>query len=275
MDIKITKRNGDIFTLGSLGVTVEDVAITSAPLRAKYSDTDDIDGVIAEFATWGQRLIAVPFHFAASDHREYLRKRDLLYTLFSDKKPFYIEELRSESGGQYAFRDTIAAPASLPYIPNRNMTAKRYMVRQQGAIEIEQGYRSGSGELLLETTGSPLAESANEVERTYTAGPVLFDNQGTETIDMRAQDDTEIEFRGASSGLTITNETTGDVWSYSGSTAAGDIILLKGVQSLKNDASIFRDTNKKLLTFAPGVNRLTISGATDFTLSVRTRFYFM
>lgn len=126
---------------------------------------------------------------------------------------------------------------------------------------------------LIASTGR--AESINQVKRMYDSQVILFENQGSETIDMRYQNETEITFKGASAGLTITNDTTGDVWKYTGSTTVGDTILLKGVQSLKNGASIFRNTNKKLLTFAPGVNKLTISGVTSVNLTIRTRFYFL
>lgn len=102
-----------------------------------------------------------------------------------------------------------------------------------------------------------------------------FHNIGDEVIDLRAQSETEIEFNGVSNGLTIRNKTTGDTWSYSGSTTANDIVLLKGIRSTKNGESIFKDTNKKILTFAPGWNDIEVSGATDFALTLRTRFYYI
>ncbi|WP_432352656.1 phage tail domain-containing protein [Sporosarcina sp. A2] len=126
---------------------------------------------------------------------------------------------------------------------------------------------------LIASTGR--SESLNEIKRAYTGNVVLFDNQGTEPIEPRFQNETSIEVKGASTGLTITNEMTGDVWKYTGNTTASDVVLLKGVESFKNGISIFKDTNKKLLTFAPGVNKLTISGAPSVNLTIRTRFYFL
>lgn len=84
-----------------------------------------------------------------------------------------------------------------------------------------------------------------------------------------------IEFRGSSSNLSIKNLTTGDEWSYSGSSSANDVIRLDGVRSLKNGQSIFRNTNKQLISLAPGWNEIEISGASDFTISWDFRFYYI
>ncbi|KZR60384.1 phage tail family protein [Pseudobacillus badius] len=87
--------------------------------------------------------------------------------------------------------------------------------------------------------------------------------------------ETTIEFKGASTNLSIKNLTTGDEWKHTGSTAAGDVIRLEGVRSLKNGQSIFKNTNKQLITLAPGWNEFKITGATDFTISFDFRFYYI
>jgi hypothetical protein len=72
-----------------------------------------------------------------------------------------------------------------------------------------------------------------------------------------------ITFAGASTNLAIANTTTGDTWSYTGTTAAGDTLKLDGVRMLKNGVvSVFGATNRKLITLAPGWNNFTVTGAT-------------
>jgi len=86
----------------------------------------------------------------------------------------------------------------------------------------------------------------------------------------------KITFTGASSNLTITNQTTGDMWQYTGTTQAGDTITLDGVRSLKNGASIFGQTNRKLITLKSGWNDFAITGATGaFEISFDFRFYYL
>lgn len=84
-----------------------------------------------------------------------------------------------------------------------------------------------------------------------------------------------IKFKGTSNSLSIINETTGDVWKYNGITNVSDTIELKGIRSLKNGLSIFKDTNKKLISIDSGWNDFRITGATSpFEISFDFRFYY-
>ncbi|WFA04406.1 phage tail family protein [Bacillus sp. HSf4] len=85
-----------------------------------------------------------------------------------------------------------------------------------------------------------------------------------------------ITYKGGSSNLTITNETTGDSWKYTGSTASGDTIALNRVVATKNNTSIFGNTNRKIITLAPGWNRFKLSGTSgSFEITFNFRFYYL
>lgn len=220
-------------------------------IPAPRYETTSIDAEGGEIIL-DRRLLSRPlvgeFFTKSIDYKNSLDLRDILYALFSSGQEIYVAE----------------GPK----------TGKRWKV-YTGDWEVERVNAKVLRASIPLTAPTGLAESINIVTRNYKTPSVLFDNQGNVIIDMRKQRETEIIFEGASTGLAITNETTGDVWKYTGSTTVGDTILLKGVQSFKNGVSIFRDTNKKLLTFAPGVNKLTISGAESVNLTIRTRFYFL
>lgn len=84
-----------------------------------------------------------------------------------------------------------------------------------------------------------------------------------------------IAYKGGSSNLAITNQTTGDVWKYSGTTSSGDTIVLNRVRATKNNISIFGNTNRKLITLAPGWNHFKLSGTSgSFEVSFNFRFYY-
>ncbi|WP_339168718.1 phage tail family protein [Bacillus sp. FSL M8-0315] len=84
-----------------------------------------------------------------------------------------------------------------------------------------------------------------------------------------------IAYKGGSSNLTITNQTTGDVWKYSGTTSSGDTIVLNRVRATKNNISIFGNTNRKFITLAPGWNHFKLSGTSgSFEVSFNFRFYY-
>ncbi|MGR5971193.1 hypothetical protein ACT7CX_00300 [Bacillus cereus] len=86
----------------------------------------------------------------------------------------------------------------------------------------------------------------------------------------------KIRYRGASKNLAIKNVTTGDVWSYTGESAIGNVIELNGVKSTKNGTSIFGNTNWGLIRIKPGWNDFILSGATgDFKIEFDFRFYYL
>lgn len=122
---------------------------------------------------------------------------------------------------------------------------------------------------------SPYAESVKSTSYTFTTTTFRVFNAGDIDIDPRVLP-LKITFTGASTNLTITNQTTGDTWQYTGTTQTGDTITLDGVRSLKNGASIFRNTNRKLITIKPGWNKFIIEGTTGaFTISFDFRFYYL
>lgn len=100
-------------------------------------------------------------------------------------------------------------------------------------------------------------------------------NDGDITVDPRVFP-LIIEFRGTSNNLTIRNLTTGDEWKYNGSTIENDIVTLDGIRSFKNGFSIFRDTNRKLISLKNGQNQFEVVGATSpFEISFDFRFYYI
>jgi hypothetical protein len=61
---------------------------------------------------------------------------------------------------------------------------------------------------------------------------------------------------------------------YTGITGVNDTITLDGIRSLINGVSVFRQTNKKVLSIAPGWNDFEITGASEFLISFDFRFYY-
>lgn len=118
--------------------------------------------------------------------------------------------------------------------------------------------------------------TVEELKYSHKTASFSIFNAGDVTIDPREMP-LEIIYRGRSNGLQIKNDTTGDVWKYSGSTSDVENIFLTGVRSLKNNQiSIFKDTNKKLITIAPGWNDFTLTGTSgSFLISFDHRFYYL
>lgn len=105
--------------------------------------------------------------------------------------------------------------------------------------------------------------------RIYNAGDVLIDPKHMPL---------KIKYKGKSNNLTIKNNTTGDIWNYTGvTTTLNDVITLDGVRAYRNVlGSIFKNTNWGLITLKPGWNDFVLTGTTDaFEVEFDFRFYYL
>lgn len=231
------------------GIWVEDVKIP-AVIPEHYSETvEDLDGSIFLSTYLKERPITAYLQFEILDGTTITTYSRHLSGLFNPKEQYYL--VMDED----------------PSI--------RYSVRISNGHEIDElSCEDGKFEIEF-IMFNPLRESINLVKKSFTISSFNFKNGGNQLIDMTKQNETEITFKGASTNLTITNKTTGDVWMYNDSTSASDVIKLKGIQAFKNNTSIFGQTNKKLLTLAVGNNEFEVTGSTDFELTISTRFYFL
>jgi hypothetical protein len=236
----------DLVSLGLIGLKL------SIPSPSYETTTRKIDGgeTFVIDRTLKPRKLEAAFYSKASGYDASLGLRDLLYEKLGNGQMFYVSEVKAPNRRWKVYLDEWA--------PKRiDVKSHRFNI----PLFCQRG----------------ISESTTKTDTKFTTATFSFSNDGSVIIDPRVHSETEIEFIGPSSNLIIRNTTTGDEWSWTGDTIAGDVILLKGVKSLKNSASIFGQTNKQLITFNPGVNNLEIVGATagQFELNIRTRFYFL
>lgn len=101
--------------------------------------------------------------------------------------------------------------------------------------------------------------------------PFYFDTDSDVDLDSRVAF-LELEFKGESKDLAITNETTGHTFKFNGTMQENDSLLITGSKVRLNGESVIRNTNKKLINFAPGENIVRIqnfSGFFKFTIRFR------
>ena len=274
MDLIIERLNGEVFNTADYGLKFKTFNI-SPPVASNQSDTvRGRDGSIDQGTQYDPRTIEAEADFWAEDYYDYPLLRNEIFKLFQSKEAFYVTDTREP--------------------------AKRWLVKVDGGYDVEQ-VTPWKGELGIEfiTVDQPFAESigtslnprrfdeeiwqigqglVDEVQDTdYIHSTTSFQiyNSSDIIVDPRVHE-IKITFSGISNNLAITNATTGDVFTYSGSTSEGDTIELDGIKMLKNGQSIFRDTNHGLITLAPGYNDFLISGANDgdFEITFEFRFYY-
>lgn len=246
----VEHEDGKVFDLYSYNVVTRDFIVSSPNYSRDYVYLDGGYGAIESNVALEPRNITLHFWMRAEDKLEgYVDLRDFVYKVFGSGKPFYITDTREPS--------------------------KKWLAVLESDFEMEQTDVYGFFEVpLLGIKG--VSESSNIVTRKIVDRQYNLYNHGDIPIKMVNQEETTIEFRGVSDKLTIENKTNGTIWKYEGSTTEDDVILLKGVRSLKNGSSIFGETNKKILSFESGNNELAIEGVSgDFEILIRTRWYFL
>lgn len=271
-NFKIVLQNGTTYDMAvDFSVLVRSFRISSPKPRRHTEQFDGRDGAVRLGKDFGQRSIVAVCSFFAVDSLDTMLLRDDIVRVLFGREPFYI-------------------------VPNAT-PGKRWLVETADSItpEVIGSY----GEFTLEfvsdntyaesigTTLDPLTFDAElwqvgqglTVEATdYTQSVAAFSifNAGDIKVDPR-EFPLKITYSGASTNLAIKNTTTGDEWKYTGTTVAGNTLALDGVRSMKNEVvSVFANTNRKLITLAPGWNAFTVTGASGaFTLAIDFRFYYV
>lgn len=247
--IQLFNSLGEEINLALLGLDGLKLIVPSPTYRVTKEKIDGRAGEIIVDKTLDSRQLTARFIVTSLDYIGSLESRNQLYELLGSGEVIYVTES--------------SLPTKRWAVDVGDWTPERINISTM-IFDVPLLVESGT------------AESVNIVERNFSTSLFNFNNEGNVLIDPTNQSDTEIEFTGASTNLIIRNLSTGDEWSWTGTTVVGDTILLKCARSTKNGTSILGQTNKKIITLLPGQNEFEIVGVTNtFELTIRTRFYFL
>ncbi|PIC88433.1 phage tail protein [Sporosarcina sp. P21c] len=234
--------------------------------------SEKIDGRSGEIVidkTLQPRQLTADFYMKAKDYTDSLLLRDVIHRQIGSGE-FYIAESklpykrwRVQFSDGYDM-DRLSHQMQTFSVP---LTVMSGLAESVGTTQDELTFNSdvwGFGQGLI--FEEPKYDHSTVTFRIFNAGDVMVDPREMPL---------DIIYRGQSNGLEIKNNTTDDMWKYNGNTSDTENIFLRGVQSFKNSTSIFKDTNKKLITLAPGWNDFTLSGTLGvFLISFNHRFYY-
>lgn len=126
--------------------------------------------------------------------------------------------------------------------------------------------------------GTGILVGASSADYIYEATDFNIHNAGSVVVDPR-KSDLLITFECltfSSGAVSITNNTTGDVWSYDGPFVAGDIVTIDRTKSKKNGVNIVGETNHGLISLAKGTNNITVAGVSgDFEIKFEFRYLYL
>lgn len=267
----IETLDGTQYNMAELGLTVLSYRPSLPPVNTEKERVSGNDGSRTYGGDYGDREIRTRLMFVGRDMYDYPLLRNLVYTYFYSKNPFYI--IPDEQKGK-----RILVRCSDSIDPDRfgdgaeidvNFISERLpWFESRGTSLDDKTFSSG-----LWSIGMGLYDDMPPYEYTNDTSFVI-DNIGDIDIDPR-QHDLLITFTGASTNLKIKNETTGVEWNYTGSTNSSDIITIECPNTEKNGLNIYPNTNRKDIGLVKGINNFTITGATSFTISFQFRFLYL
>lgn len=252
MNTIIERLDNTVYDLEELNIYTRDFIVSSPDYIHTTERIDGADGVVDLGTTVGPRDITLVLYFDALEVDQYADKRDEVYSLLQSKEPFYVTDTR-QPGKRWKVK------LARPFAPDQQ--------RMYGLFEVQLIAFSGYAESVGTTIQSYTFDHLQDLPVTYTDYENIYETKfkifnAGQMIDPRNVNHfLRISYKGASENLRIENLTTGDVWQYQGTSNETDEIVLEGIRSTKNGLSIFRDTNKRLITLAPGWNEFEISGA--------------
>ncbi|GAB6455029.1 hypothetical protein bcgnr5383_52260 [Bacillus cereus] len=279
MDVLIERFSGEKTLLSDVGIMTLDFRVPSPKYNRPREQVIGRPGSIGQVADIEPREITGVFCLKAGSMETYATERDEVFNLFRSNEYFFIYDMR---------------------IPE-----KRWLVVADDSYDFDQQRMYGFFEVKFIADNPPYSmatfrtDEHDFMEKLYNSDvlsrfvldkPIQYVfynetdlwvfNAGNVEIDSRYMD-LDISFIGASNQLKITNKSILDpfgqpiYWQYYGSSNPNDLILITGIRSFKQGASIFRDTSRYYIRLKPGWNNITISGASNFEIAFGFRYHYL
>lgn len=253
--------------------------IPSVSMEHQSSTVDGSDGNIFGKSRFSGRTITAKFMYKAFDYHDYKLFIADINALFARKEYFYII-FNAEPGKRWKVR------LAESYSPNE-------LLKKVGELEIKFICENIYAESVPTTMDlKNMVETSKEwdvdkwqwgmgidwdddLNYSFSSNNFIVKNYGNVLVDPK-QHEIEIVLKGSfSSSVTITNRTTGETYSFNSALNGTDTLILKGIQSFKNGVSVFKNTNKKLLSLAVGENSFQITGGTVHSIAFNFRFLYL
>lgn len=271
-NFRVIRQNGEVFDMMENGIIVNKFVPDSPSPRHNRETIDGRDGYIDQGTSYDGKVIDSKITILAVDDYDYPLLRNQIFKMFDSREYFYI-------------------------VPDEE-PGKRYRVKYDSSFSLTRFSRFGgefditfSSDLAYaESLGSTLDPLTFDVEKWQVGQGLIAEelkyihkttsfkifNAGDIAIDPR-EHDFEISIKGKSAMPDITNLTTGDKWESFFYTSEHETIVIDGVKTMVDGwKSMFTETNRQLITLAPGWNDIRISGMQgEFEVKFDFRFLYL
>ena len=269
--LTIETLDGIKYNIEEYGMRVIDFQIDAPSPRYVTETAEGRDGDIDLGGTYGPRSIRAKFKVKAVDTHDSQLLRNDIFQLFFSHKTFYLIS-KYEPGKRWKVKTAASfTPSRINHVMSE--IEVNFVCNDTYAESIPTTLSLKEWDADLWQWGMGI--EWEDYNYTHTDNNFVIYNAGNVTIDPRFMDLKITINAFAAEYLEIKNTTTGDVWRYNQAANIEDTLIIDGIRTTYNGLSVFRDTNKKLITLAPGENNFEISGSTYFTMKFEFRFKYL
>lgn len=244
--------------------------IPSLQLEHTTATVEGRSGDIFLNTRFSGRTISVELLYITQDIYDYYLLRDELNNLFARRESFYII-FKNEPYKRWKVR----LAQGFDTEPNKSMQTFTVEFVCENVFAESVATTTVIKEWDVDKWGwNGTIDWDDDLKYTFNTNSFAVKNLGNVLIDPR-ESELDIIVKGTFSNyVKITNQTTGDVYQYNSALSSTDTLTLKGIQTLKNGLSVFKNTNKKLLTLAVGNNQIIVEGGTVSSIAFNFRFLY-
>ena len=267
--ISLFDAAGNEIDVAKYGLTGSGLVIPSPSYREERDTVPGGDGDILLGRDLEPRQLTAPFRVKAADYEDALLLRDELYHLFS--QDMYIGETK-QPGKWWKVR---VADGWSPVRVNPWTFKMDIPFHCQSGKAESFGSTADVLEWDVDKWQWGMGLDPDEFSYEKTTNRFIIHNAGSVRVDPRKMP-LIITLKGvAATFAEIINHTTGETFRFDGALNASNTLSLNGIRPLLDGLSALRDTNRKLITLAPGANDIEVKGVAVERIFFDFRFYYV
>lgn len=258
------------------GVKPLDIFVSSVNKRRITEEFEGRNGALNYGYDYGERFVDLSLWLEAHDTIDYRLIRNELYSFFDTHDVFYIEETRVPSR-------VLKVTIDESYIPERiNQTHSSVEIscRTLDSVFWESKYTTlelhDSGfNAMSEKYGLVDSIDDEKVKYRFTENAFTVYNAGNVTVEPESMYlYILVEYLNSDGNFTIRNVTTNETMEIKRSASNENLVIRGMTVALGGISNIFKDTNRKFISLAPGDNEFVFSGGTFNQIMISTRYYY-
>jgi hypothetical protein len=271
-NIIIQRQNGTTYDLNAEGIKVVTFDAGSPNYQYTYNQISKYYYKMSAMNVQ-QRVLSLVFDVVARDNADYELQRLKVMQIFDSSEPFYLINERLPWQRWKVVAEPFTYPRSTNYWKAKSVSVN---------LDALDGYAETVGTTADSFTfdnsswGIGMGIPFDKQQYSFT-NQTNFNVFNPSSIPLNANErPVIINFSGTAQTLSIKNTTTGQEFIYNKPLSISDKFQLVGIVPVVNGQSMFGadNSNRAFLDFAKGDNNLVITGASNFTISFETRFYY-